>query len=300
MVRNVMIVFAFVFCLILPFLSCHAETNPEAQSIHLTGVGNARELGGYVTEDGRTVKKGILFRTEALSAATEDDIQRLKEEYHLSVVVDLRLTSEAEEAPDPEIEGVRNLHLRIIDEAALSEKQQNLTAEDTQGLDLTTTVGKLQLAIQMGVIGDQMYIDFLSGDQGKESYRRMFDELLSLSEGEALLFHCTQGKDRTGCAAMLILSALGVGKEAILNDYILTNTFNAQRIEAERQMLMNMGVEGDELELLMTAMDQVNPQYMVNALDWMTENYGSALGYIVQELGMTEEKIQMLRDKFLE
>ena len=57
MVRNVMIVFAFVFCLILPFLSCHAETNPEAQSIHLTGVGNARELGGYVTEDGRTVKK---------------------------------------------------------------------------------------------------------------------------------------------------------------------------------------------------------------------------------------------------
>ena len=98
---------------------------------------------------------------------------------------------------------------------------------------------------------------------------------------------------------MLILSALGVGKEAILNDYILTNTFNAQRIEAERQMLMNMGVEGDELELLMTAMDQVNPQYMVNALDWMTENYGSALGYIVQELGMTEEKKQMLRDKFL-
>jgi len=128
----------------------------------------------------------------------------------------------------------------------------------------------------------------------------MFKELLELPEGEALLFHCTQGKDRTGCAAMLILSALGVDEATTLYDYMLTNTFNAQRIEAERQMLEGMGVEESEFDLYMTAMDQVDPQYMVNALEWMKDNYGSVLGYITGELGVTEAQIEQLRDKYLE
>ena len=169
-----------------------------------------------------------------------------------------------------------------------------------EGIDPNNSLDRLKLAVKMGIIGDQMYINFLSGDQGKASYAQMFKELLELPEGEALLFHCTQGKDRTGCAAMLILSALGVDEETILYDYVLTNTFNAQRIEAEQQMLEGMGVEESEFDLYMTAMDQVDPQYMVNALEWMKDNYGSVLGYITGELGVTEAQIEQLRDKYLE
>ena len=127
----------------------------------------------------------------------------------------------------------------------------------------------------------------------------MFRELLTLPEGGSLLFHCTQGKDRTGLAAMLILSALGADEGTILADFMLTNTFNAQLIEGERQVLTAQGLEGDELETFMYAMDEVDPQYMINALDWMKENYGSALGYIQTELGVTDEEIEVLRDKYL-
>ena len=103
----------------------------------------------------------------------------------------------------------------------------------------------------------------------------MFKEMIDLPEGKALLFHCTQGKDRTGCAAMLILSALGVDEDTILKDYMLTNTYNADLISSERQMLIDQGYEGQELDRYMKAMDEVDIQYMVNALEWMKNNYGS-------------------------
>jgi len=296
--RIVKSVLAMLNLMLLLFMTAQAED--LAQSIGLESVGNARELGGYACENGRIVKSGVFLRTAALAGAAEEDIRRLKEDYHLSVVIDLRMTNEVEGAPDPEIDGVRNLHLGIIDEEAMEKKRQSLTAEDMEGIDPNNSLDRLKLAVKMGIIGDQMYINFLSGDQGKASYAQMFKELLELPEGEALLFHCTQGKDRTGCAAMLILSALGVDEETILYDYVLTNTFNAQRIEAEQQMLEGMGVEESEFDLYMTAMDQVDPQYMVNALEWMKDNYGSVLGYITGELGVTEAQIEQLRDKYLE
>ena len=282
--------------------TAHGETalDADAQSIGLTGVGNARELGGYATEDGRIVKRGAFLRTAALADATEEDIRRLKDDYHLSVVIDLRMASEVESAPDPEIEGVENLHLGIMDEAAMAAKRQNMSAEDMEGLDMNNSIDRLKLAIRLGIVSDQMYIEFLSGEPGKEGYARMFRELLELPEDSSLLFHCTQGKDRTGCAAMLILSALGVDEETIMADFMLTNTFNAQRIEGERQMLAAQGIEGEEMEIYMRAMDEVDPQYMVNALDWMKANYGSALGYIQTELGVTEDDIEALRDRYLE
>jgi hypothetical protein len=92
----------------------------STQSIHLEGVGNARQLGGYVGEGGRTVKDGVLLRIAALSKATEEDVRRLTEEYHLAEVIDLRLASEVESDPELKIDGVKNLNLRIIDEEALA------------------------------------------------------------------------------------------------------------------------------------------------------------------------------------
>ena len=259
------------------------------QSIGIS-VGNARELGGYQASDGRTVKHGAFLRTASLATATDEDIERLRDAYHLSVVIDLRMTSEVEAAPDPEI--ARNLHIGIIDEEAEAVRLEGVSLE---GLG---TIEKLKVLMEAGVFSDQMYIEWLSSETGKAGYARMFEEIMNLPEGEALLFHCTQGKDRTGVAAMLILSALGVDEDTILADYLLTNTYNADKIESERQMLEEEGVDGQELESYMKAMDEVDGSYMINTLDWMKENYGSVLGYITQELGVTE--IQMLRDKFLE
>ena len=272
----------------------------ESRSIGLHGVGNARELGGYSVSGGRTVKHGVFLRTAALHGATSADISRLQDDYHLSVVADLRLTLERNAAPDPEIPGAKNIHLPIFDEKAMMEIQQKYIEEHGVKINLSDKIETLKLAVNSGILTDHLYIDLLSGSQGKESYGRMFREILALPEGKSFLFHCTQGKDRTGIAAMLILSALGANEDTIMADYMLTNAFNAKLIESEREMLTARGISGDDLDRFMKAMDEVDPQYMINALNWLKENYSSVTGYITKELGVTEEQLDTLRARFLE
>ena len=270
------------------------------QSIDLAGVNNARELGGYAASDGRTVKHGVFLRTAALASATAEDIQKLQNVYNLSKVIDLRMSRETEAAQDPEIAGAENIQIGIIDEELMKKRMEELDTSEIEGYDANDRMSKLKIAIKLGIVGEQMYVNFLSADKGKKGYKQMFDELLSLPEGKSLLFHCTQGKDRTGCAAMLILSALGVGEDTVMQDFLLTNIFNADRIKSERKMLIENGYEGEELELILTCMDKVNEQYMYNALDWLKENYGSVTGYITEELGVTNEQLETLKNKYLE
>ena len=275
----------------------------ETQGIGLTGIGNARELGGYVAEDGRTVRHGVLLRSAKPADATAEDLAKLRETYHLTVLADFRSDSEAAQAPDPKIDGVTNRWLPIMD-AELTAKRSVAMAENlaAKGTDYRSadSLTLLTAAADAGFINDRMYIEFLDGTEGKAGYRALFEELLSLPEGQSLLFHCTQGKDRTGVAAMLILSALGVDEDTILRDYLLTNEFNAQKIAAERKMLTQAGFPLEKIDLYLCAMDQVNAGFMRNALDWMRENYGSPEGYLTAELNLNAEKLALLRDKFLE
>ena len=276
----------------------------EEHSIPLTSAGNARELGGYTMEDGRTVKRSVLLRTAKLSDATEEDLRKLIDVYHLSVVIDFRGDSETEHFPDPEISGVKNLNIQIIDEAKAL--PQEMVAEmEALGVrnGRVTKMDRLRLAIKYGVLEkqtDQMYVEFLSHDQGKAGYAQFFRELLELPVGEAILFHCSEGKDRTGCAAMLILFALGADEETVMNDYLLTNVFNTALIEEDKRMLREEGIPEEDWDTYLPQMDQVSPVYMQNVLAWMTENYGSPLGYITQELDVTEEELNELRNKYLE
>jgi len=276
------------------------EITMESQSIGLEGIGNARELGGYVAADGRSVRHGLLLRTAALGKATQADIDRLLDTYHLATVLDFRMEREVESSPELELEGVRELNVHIIDEDAVKLACLSLPAEDLEALQSGDKVAKLKIAMKLGIVGDQMYVNFLSHDEGKRGYTEMFDELLALPEGRSLLFHCTQGKDRTGLGAMLILTALGVNEDTIMTDYLLTNDFNADLIATERQGLLDGGMSEEEVDRFMIAMDQVYPETMTNALVWMRENYGSAKGYIESELGVTEEEFTQLQDKFLE
>lgn len=275
------------------------EITMESQTISMTGIGNARELGGYKTDDGRIVKRGILLRTAALANASEEDIKRLVDEYGLATVIDFRMTMENANAPDPEIPDVENLSVHIIDEEVLSKKNAANKQDSVSNIDMSDPISKLDMAIQLGIISDNMYVDFLSSEVGKAGYTEFFDELKKLPEGRSLLFHCTQGKDRTGCGAMLILSALGVPEETIMKDYLLTNEFNAEKIAGERKLLESRGIEEDKYNLYMMGMDEVFPEMMTKALDWIKDEYGSPVEYIKKELGVTDADIEALKDKFL-
>lgn len=266
----------------------------KTQSINLKSVNNARELGGYTVADGRKIKHGVLLRTAALNNISSDDVERLKDVYRLSVIADLRMSIEAAPKPDPVIEGVKYVNLRVINEELFTkvlEKKLEFEGDAIQ---------RLMYIADSGLFSENSYIDFLSEESGKKAYREFFVELLNLPPERSLLFHCTQGKDRTGCAAMLILSALGASDETIMSDYLLTNVFNAPKIAEQRKMLLSHGIKESELDKYMIVLDEVSPKLMNAVLKWLRKNYGSPVGYITKELGITEDEIGKLKSKFLD
>ncbi|MGV8907036.1 MAG: tyrosine-protein phosphatase [Acetobacterium sp.] len=263
----------------------------EGQTIGLTGVSNARQLGGYITTDGSKIKDGVLLRTGQLSGATNEDITTLTEKYHLAEIIDFRTTAEIEKVPELAIVGVTEERIPIIDESSPA-YSVNTAQVSGDAIDHGIT------EVENGTISDKMYIELVTDPYGQNAYHEFFQKLLAHEDG-AFLFHCTGGKDRTGVATVLLLTALGVDRNTIIEDFTLTNDFNAKTIdyvvsEAEKRTTDAQTIEG------MTAVAGVNQSYMEKMLDTIDEKYGSMNSFLKEAIGLTDKDITKLQDLYLE
>ena len=264
------------------------------QVIHLPGVSNARQLGSYRIGD-KTIKKDMLLRTGRLGEATEEAIRSLSETYHLQYVVDFRMNDEADLSPDPTISGAENIHLSVMETEDMTTANVDSDFLEKYTDPNTTAMERFRLMYDEDMINDSMYVDFLRKDRGKVAYRGFFKALLSLDDGRAILWHCTDGKDRTGLGAMLILSALGAPRELILEDYMLTNEMNKEKLDAVRAEVRPHNLTPDQTEAICFLSGGVIRGYMEKALDYLDETYGSVKGYIKDELSVSEEGIRDLQ-----
>lgn len=266
------------------------------QMINLTSVGNARELGGYAVKDG-IIKNGLLLRSAGLYGISPEDIETLRSEYNLGLVADFRMSYEQQEVPDPEIPEAQNRFfpvMELYDFEGFDPKYEAILSDPgSDRLELMKT------AAEMGLLDDKLYVDFIFGDRGKQAYRDFFKCLLELNEGRAVLWHCTDGKDRTGIAAMLILVALGADRKTIIDDYLLTNEYNSKKIQMTKAGLEQKHLPQNFLELALFGAGAVYEKYMTNALDAMTERCGSPEGYLSDMIGVGKNECEELRKKFV-
>lgn len=273
------------------------EVTAQQQALDLTGVGNARQLGGYETKDGRHVKKNLLLRTAKLSTASKEDLQTLKDTYNLGYVVDFRTTGEAASEPDPEIPGVVNQQIRIIEE---TEDEGSLNSMvNIYGMDSDNPAAPMLKMLQTGVISEKMYVDFAFSEYAQKGYREFFQILLNNKDEKAVLWHCTGGKDRAGTAAVLVLSALGVDRETILDDFALTNDFNTKSIQYMGTKAMELTTNPEEINGVMYLVG-VNRDYMELLLDTIDETCGSMDQYLATAMGLSAEDIAQLQAMYLE
>ena len=266
------------------------------QSIDLSSVGNARELGGYAV-DGGTICRGVLLRTASLATISDEDKKVLSEKYRVKTVIDLRMNTERNQAPDPEIPGAKNLFCPVMELADF--KGYDPKYEDIMTDPKVDRLEIMKAAVEMGTISDQLYVDFLYSERGKVAYRKIFEELYDLADDGAILWHCTDGKDRTGVAAMLILAALGADRDLIINDYLLTNKYNKEKIERCRIGLDKMDIPPEFKELALFGYGAVIERFMANAIDELGNRYGSVNGYITDELGVEKSVLEDLRRRFV-
>ena len=266
--------------------------NAKKQALHLHSIANARELGGYKTSDGKTVRQGKLLRSGALTNASQEDLAVLTEQYRLSVIVDMRASYEVASDPEPKVEGVRLYHCKIMDEKLMEKRIGGIT--DILMDASVDHITKMTALLKSGVVSEKMYIEFLQCQTGKEGYRDFFSVLLDAPEQSAVLWHCTHGKDRTGVAAMLLLGALNVDEETIMEDFLLTNVFFEEKIIAMRKQL-EAYIQDQALHEEILVIDRgVCASYMQNAIRFIKENYGDIKGYVKTELGLGEPDIARL------
>ena len=269
----------------------------SSRSNILPGVANARELGG-IQIGSRRVKSGLLIRTGQLTQACPEALGALQTRYRVQTVVDFRMSAEHQALPDPVIPGAKKLHLPPVEmedmllgvDPALVEKYGN------PNMDRMTL---FTVSYENGMLSDRLYEKFLLSDRGKRAWRTFFEALLALEEGRAILWHCTDGKDRTGCAAMLTLFALGAEEGVVMRDYLLTNEYNALRLNAIRQKILPLGWPEEKVTALLFMSGGVAKAYMTNAIRALLADYGSVLAYLKQELGVGNAEIAALRQMFL-
>ncbi|WP_323815142.1 tyrosine-protein phosphatase [Cellvibrio sp. NN19] len=254
----------------------------------LQGGSNFRDLGGYKTADNKTVKRGLLFRSGAMSSLTSRDETYLAR-FNFDTVMDLRSTDERDLYPDYWAKNAK-LNYEFVDYSMMDMMKGTAAGKDPRQFRMDDMYRGMPLHMKPQLA---MYFD-------------------NLVKGNApIVVHCSAGQDRTGIASALLLTALGVPREQIYKDYLLsmeyrrpliemgdvdlavaakTNTFAAMMLQYKGKMDMTKGnplVMPDNTPFL---------QYAFEAID---AKYGSVENYLDKEIGVSERDIKRLKKLYL-
>jgi protein-tyrosine phosphatase len=191
----------------------------------IDGLSNIRDIGGYKTKDGKTVKKGLVYRSDTPAKLTPTGIEQI-EQFNLGYIFDLRADGEIARKPDPQITGAQYVHTEILADPML------MTAPS--GFEEVRAFYASDSAKSYYIKGSRyMY-------NSSVSRRSIGKIILTALEGKgekAFLYHCSGGKDRTGFVSAILLSLLGVDNETIVKEYLLTNVDRKAFDDAERETM---------------------------------------------------------------
>jgi len=237
------------------------------------GCFNFRDIGGYLNQDGRRVKKGLYFRAGRQDRMTNKDLAQLSD-LNISTQIDLRKQEEVLDQGRGPLEdmGAKYINISVIPEGG-SEKLNKLVGD-------TGISGKRYLG----------YLEF-----GPTSWLRLFG-ILAEEENLPVLLHCTAGKDRTGVSTAFLLSVLGVSRDIIEADYLLTN------LDTERQadfIESTVGYPEGYNREKMISIAGVPKDAMKDFLDGVESKWGSVIEYL-KKIGVTQEQMDQVRLNFLE
>ncbi len=241
--------------------------------VPLEGGSNFRDLGGYRTADGATVRRGAVFRSAHLGGLTDADRSALGQ-LGVKTIVDLRGVSEAAETPHL-IEG---LSCRVVGahiEPQLGEKLRNAVADGT-----ATPFRVMQFLTDH-------YRDYPR--RCAPGFRTLF---ATLSDGthRPLVFHCTAGKDRTGFASALLLTLLGVPWDDVMADYLRTNELWTGHIGRYSELDIDTRA----------AIIEARRPYLEAAFEVVRADFGSPEAFADRALGIDAKARDRLKADLLE
>lgn len=248
----------------MTYFSCsNKNSSTPSRVLPIEGAYNVRDLGGYPAADNKTVKWRKVIRSGDLHLLTDNDLAYLNA-IPLKTYIDFRDQEEVALAPDKTPASLINrVHLPI--ETGNIINMEKITPE---------------LAETALVDGNKYFVR-----ESQAIYKEFF-RLLMHEENTPLLFHCSAGKDRTGFGAALFLASLGVDRELILEDYLLTN-------ECLKDKYADIVAQMPALKPLF----EVRKEYILAAFEVIDNEYGGMENYLVNQLDVD---LKRMRDLYTE
>lgn len=245
---------------------------------------NFRDLGGLKCTDGRRVKCCRLLRSGTLAGLPQETIKHLTQTYQLMTIVDLRGDQERMKSPDPVLKDVAYIVLDLLKNIPA----YYINLEDLLSIPDVAMVDNYMLDVYRMMMTDPLSCRY---------FKKFFNVLMQQEEG-SLLFHCFAGKDRTGVAAALTLSVLGISREEIIADYLLTNQLNKSKNESIIEIAAAKGATKHQLAFIEATLG-AHVEYLLAALDTITYE-GSINRFMTDTLGITEGNKKKLQCLYLE
>ena len=257
----------------------------------LEGGRNFRDLGGYATADGKTVKWGEVYRSGVMAGLTSADYDYLSS-IGIKVICDFRTSQERNSEPTSwEKFGVRD-YLTFPDPEGGDQSSFMRVFQDP---DVTPEKVSQAMAAGYGQIAHEQV----------PAYREMFDRLAA--DDLPLAFNCSAGKDRTGIGAALLLTALGVPRETVVADYALSEKVvdymadfrkaaSSDEASAEENPYAYLSKLPPEL---LAPLMRSDPQYIEAAFASLETQYGSVMTFLHDEVDVTDEELAAIRNRLL-
>lgn len=251
------------------------------RKIQLDGTPNFRDIGGLLTADGRMVNWGLIYRSSNLSELNSDDMTYIQG-LNIKSVCDFRYTSEIEEDPDKLPVGATYYHFPIGGKEGVFYQQLKRKVLK-EGL-------KKQAAKKEFIKVMEMFADSAAHD-----FKPVMDLLAATEEGKTpLLYHCSGGKDRTGYMTMMILATLGVEKEEIRKEYLMSNFYRYKKNKSIARKARIIGIDSETLSYILVVQDD----YFDAVFGVIENKYGGLDNYLLEKYDITPEIRQQMIEKY--
>lgn len=222
------------------------------RSLHLEGASNARDIGGYQTEDGRTVRMGMVFRSNALDKLTPVDLASLTERRVVSVD-DFRTVFERAASQDRIPDGAHSNWFDVIG----------------------TNPANFPALVDMPT----MYALMVTDPGARRAFHDALENVAN-SDG-AVLYHCSAGKDRTGWMTAVLQTILGVSRDDVNADYMLSNQY----------------LTGPRTGFAFV--DRVEQSWLDTSFATVDRVFGSFDNYVRDGLGLSQDNVAQLEENLL-
>ncbi|TCQ75115.1 protein tyrosine phosphatase [Raoultella ornithinolytica] len=268
------------------------------RTLPVSGLNNFRDFGGYPAAEGKTVKWGMLFRSNHLYNLDRQAlayIQRL----NIQSIIDYRSENEIAKSPNDHVGEKRTYHLNATAQTAELAAQFSAEPSNEDRALIESVIRDIPAELINGR-GEQVleqYRNFVTSEKSKRAFKHMIDVLLDPHNAPNIQ-HCRGGKDRTGYGVLLALSMLGVSEEDIIADYMVTQANRMERNAIKMDAYRKITNDEDVLAYLHTLID-TRESFIIEVFNTIKAHSGSVANYICSELGFSQQAFDQMRQNYL-